>query len=105
MPRAADAHSSGQKCSGWILAARGHGPEWAGVFRVSLKDRERIWSAIAVQVLDAPVTTIRDRAPHSVVCGVELTLTINERPAPIATSWHYADEEAAPRVVTAYPSP
>ena len=24
---------------------------------------------------------------------------------PIATSWHYTDEEAAPRLVTAYPSP
>lgn len=104
MPRAADAHSSGQKWARWILAAHGHGPEWARVFRAGVEDRERIWSAIAARVLDAPVTTIRHRAPHGVVCGVELTLTINERTTPIATSWHYPDEEAAPQLVTAYPS-
>jgi hypothetical protein len=105
MPRAAEAHASGQKWVGWILAARGHGPEWARVFGVDLKDRQRIWSAIAAAILDAPVSTIRHRAPHGVVCGVEVTLTFNERTAPIATAWHYPDEEAAPRLVTAYPSP
>jgi hypothetical protein len=47
---------------------------------------------------------VRDRAPHGVVCGVEVTLTINEGTAPVATAWHYAHENAAPRLVTAYPS-
>jgi hypothetical protein len=105
MSRAHEAHASGQKWAGWILAPRGHGPEWARVFGVGLKDSERVWSAIAAGVLDAPVSAIRDRAPHGVVCGVELTVTINDRTAPIATSWHYTDQEAAPRLVTAYPSP
>ncbi|HEY1357798.1 MAG TPA: hypothetical protein VGF21_05790 [Thermoleophilaceae bacterium] len=104
LPRAGDAHASGEKWDGWILAARGHGPEWARVFRAGLDDRERIWSAIAAAIIDAPVTAIRDRPPHGVVCGVEVTVTINDRTAPIATSWHYPDEQAAPRLVTAYPS-
>ncbi len=103
MPRAADA--TGEKWRGWILAARGHGPEWERVFDVGLYDSERIWGAITPAVLDARVSTIRDRAPHGVVCGAEITLTINERTASVATSWHYADEEAPPRLVTAYPIP
>jgi len=48
--------------------------------------------------------TERDRAPHGVVGGVELTLTINDREAAVATAWHYPDEDAAPRLVTAYPT-
>jgi len=39
-----------------------------------------------------------------VVCGIDVTLTINDRTAPVATAWHYADADAAPRLVTAYPS-
>jgi hypothetical protein len=49
--------------------------------------------------------SFRDPAPYGVVCGVEMTVTINDRIAPIATSWHYRDQEAAPRLVTAYPGP
>ena len=105
LPRAAEAHASKQKWTGWILAARGHGPEWERVFGVGSKDSERVWRAIAAGILDAPVSTIRDWAPHGVVCGVEMTVTMNDRTAPIATSWHYTDEDAAPRLVTAYPSP
>jgi hypothetical protein len=39
-----------------------------------------------------------------VVCGVDITLTINDRTSSVATAWHYPDEDAAPRLVTAYPS-
>ena len=30
------------------------------------------------------------------VCGVDVTLTINDRTACVATAWHYADGHAAP---------
>jgi hypothetical protein len=63
-----------------------------------------IATAVAVS-LDAPVSTIRDRAPHAVVCGVEVTVRMNDRTAPVATSWHYSDERGRARLVTAYPSP
>lgn len=43
--------------------------------------------------------------PYGVVCGVEVELRINDRTAAAATAWHYTDEDAAPRLVTAYPSP
>ena len=104
LPRAADAHAPTEKWRGWILAAHGHGREWTRVFEAGPDDSEAIWQAIAAVVLDAPVSAVRDRAPHGVVCGVEVELTINDRTARVATAWHYADEVAAPRLVTAYPT-
>jgi hypothetical protein len=104
MPRAADANATADKRYGWIRAAAGHGEEWARVFHAGLQDSERIWAAIAAAVLHAPVSVVRDRAPHGVVCGVDITLTINDRTASVATAWHYPDADAAPRLVTAYPS-
>ncbi|MGH2988538.1 MAG: DUF6883 domain-containing protein [Solirubrobacterales bacterium] len=105
MPRAADAHATADKWRGWILAPHGHGADWARVFHAGPEDGERIWAAIREAVLDAPVSVVRDRGLHGVVCGVEVTLTIDDRTAPVATAWHYADEDAEPRLVTAYPSP
>lgn len=105
MPRATDAHGADEKWRGWIFAAHGHGSEWRRVFGVGPEDRERIWSAIREVLVDVPVSTIRSRAPHGVVCGVEVTLTLNDRTARVGTAWHYADEDAAPRLVTAYPNP
>lgn len=104
--RAHDAYATANKWRGWILAPHGHGPDWARVFDIGSDDSQQIWCASATAVLDAPVSTVRDRAPHGVVCGVEVELTINnDRTAPVATAWHYIGEEAAPRLVTAYPSP
>lgn len=74
------------------------------MFGVGPNDSGRVWAAIVAAAADAPVSVLRDRAPHGVVCGVEVTLTVNERTTPVATAWHYADEDAAPRLVTAYPS-
>lgn len=105
MPRTAEAYAMTDKWRGWILAAHGHGPEWARIFEAGPDDGEQIWQALATAVGGTPVSTICDRAPHGVVCGVEMTVTINDRTASVATAWHYVDEDAAPRLVTAYPSP
>jgi hypothetical protein len=105
--RTADASCRGRvaaKWHGWILAAAGHGEEWARVLHIGLQDHERLWTAIADAVLHAPVSVVRDRAAHGVICGVDVMLTINDRAAPVTTAWHYADADAAPRLVTAYPS-
>ena len=92
MPRAADAYATADKRQGWILAAAGHREEWARVFPDPLA------------VIDAPVSVVHDRAPHGVVRGVDITLTINDLTAWVAMAWHYSDADAAPRLVTAYPS-
>jgi hypothetical protein len=104
MPRAAAAHTTPEKWWGWILSPRGHGHDWAQVFHVGPDDRDLIWQAIVEAARDVPVSSVRDRAPYGVVCGVEFVLTLGDRAAPVATSWHYLDEEAAPRLVTAYPT-
>jgi hypothetical protein len=74
------------------------------VFHAGSLDSERIWSAMAAAVLPAPVSVVRDRAPQGVVCGVDITLTINDRTASVATAWRYPDADAAARLVTAYSS-
>lgn len=72
LPRAADAGMTSEKLK-WILADQGHGREWGRVFRIGDEDAERLWSAIAHAVLDAPVFRVIDRRKHGIVCGVALS--------------------------------
>ena len=104
LPRAEDAWYEQIKLEGWILAERGHGPEWQRVFEVGVEDSGRVWRAIAMAVPQARVATMRDRGAEGIVCGVEVEVTIGERTAPVTLSWHYADASAPPRLVTAYTS-
>ena len=59
------------------------------MFHAGPQDGELIWAATATAVVHAPVSVVRDRAPHGVVCGVDIRLTINDRSASVATAWHY----------------
>jgi hypothetical protein len=86
----------------WILAEEGHGEEWRRVFRVELEDRERLWEAIVEVVQSARIATVRDRGVKGIVCSVKVELGIGDRTAPVTIGWHYANEAAAPRLVTAY---
>lgn len=104
LPRAAECWYEHVKLADWILAARGHGPEWEQVFRIGIDDSEQVWKATAAAAAGARIATVRDRGADGVVCGVEAELTIRERTAPVTVSWHYADEDAAPRLVTAFPT-
>ena len=81
MPRAAAAYVTADKWQGWILAAAGHGDEWERVFHAGPQDSELIWAVIAAAILHAPVSVVRDRAPHGVVCGVDISRTIHDRAA------------------------
>lgn len=102
LPRAWDAWYEPIKLEEWVLAERGHGPEWRRVFEVGVEDSQRVWRAIMTALTQARVASVRDRGAEGVVCGVEVELTIRERTAPVTLSWHYADATAAPRLVTAY---
>jgi len=102
LPRAEQAWYEQIKLEDWILAERGHGPEWQRVFHVGVEDSARIWHAIAAAVPLARVATVRDRGADGIVCGVKVELTVSGRTAPVILSWHYADSLAAPRLVTAY---
>ena len=105
LPRAGEAWCVEEKWADWILAERGHGPEWSRVFHVDLSQWKRIWEAIAVAVIGASVETVHDTTPNGITCGVTVELTIGDRGAAVRSAWHYADLVAAPRLVTAYPRP
>jgi hypothetical protein len=87
----------------WILG-EGHGREWERVFRVDPGDRAKVWRAIADAMPEATITEVRE-SPYGMTCGVEVGLTVNGRHARTRISWHFAVEIAAPRLVTAYPTP
>jgi hypothetical protein len=105
LPRATEAYAEPEKWDQWILAERGHGPEWARVFRIGGNDAQRLWNVIADAILDAPISAIRDGSPHGVGCQVRVALTLTDRTARVLTIWHYASMTDAPRLVTAYPTP
>lgn len=103
LPRAEYAWYEQRKLE-WILGEEGHGREWAHVFRVEPEDMAQIWRAIADEMPGTAITEVRE-SPYGMTCGVEAALTINDRRALTLISWHYAVEIAAPRLVTAYPTP
>jgi len=104
MPRATDAWCHEEKWARWILAERGHGPEWLHVFGVGPEDWRQVWRAIRVAVKAVPVTEVR-LSPDGVGCGVVVDLRIGPRRATVLSAWHYSHRGAAPRLVTAYPTP
>jgi len=84
----------------WVLSEDGHGPEWERIFHVTAEDIDLVWSSIFQGVLTAPITAVRKK--HT---GVSCEVRINERIAFVITAWHYANANASPRLVTAYPKP
>jgi Domain of unknown function (DUF6883) len=105
LPRAAEAWCSEGKWVDWILAERGHGSEWSRVFHVRPDRWERVWEALATAAIGALIQTIRGTAPGGITCGVAIELTIEGRTATVTSAWHYEQEGAAPRLVSAYPKP
>lgn len=103
LPRAADAWYAEQKWTDWILAEGGHAQEWSRVFHVSLDDRDEVWAAIAAASVGAPIDTIRD-TPGGLTCTLLAEISLGERAARVRIVWHYSGEDAAPRLVTAYPT-
>jgi hypothetical protein len=64
-----------------------------------------VWNAIRQAAAEATVAEVRDRSAFGVVCGVRAIVVIGDRSAGVKMSWHYAAPDAAPLLVTAYPSP
>lgn len=104
LPRGADCQHDRIKLDDWVLG-RGHGAEWLRVFGVARNDRDLVWDAIKQAAAEATIAEVRDRSTFGVVCGVQAVLMIGDRNAAVKMSWHYATPDAAPRLVTAYPSP
>lgn len=103
LPRAADAWCEEHKWTGWILAERGHGPEFERVLRVRRDDADVLWKAIAARILIEPITGLRDLGFHGLNCEVDIWLTIAGRTSRVRTVWSYDGPASAPRLVSAYP--
>lgn len=101
LPRARHGYTSEGKWNEWILATPGHGSDWRGVFGEITWDHA--WHEITTPIELAPVSNVRQLGELGITCGVDLSLTINGRTAPVRTAWHYGSADAAPRLVSAYP--
>lgn len=84
---------------------RGHGPEWKAILQVGSEDADALWDAIAAAVVETPVYQVRVAQGGGILCEVRLELSARERTAMVVTVWHLAHDAAAPRLVTAYPTP
>jgi hypothetical protein len=104
LPRATSAWYTQRKLD-WILGDEGHGGEWKRVFHVAPSDSAKVSEAIANATLGSTITVVRDRFPFGLICGIEVDLEIDDRNALTTISWHYAIEIAAPKLVTAFPTP
>jgi hypothetical protein len=51
-----------------------------------------------------PISGIRDLGRLGRSCEIRTRLTLNNRAASMIVVWHYDDEDAAPRLVTVYPT-
>jgi hypothetical protein len=72
---------------------------------VESDDWEQAWEALREAVCEAPIESVRSPEAGGVSCGVVVHLQVGERSARVTSAWHYAAEGAAPRLVTAYPTP
>jgi hypothetical protein len=102
LPRAEDAWSAREKWTDWILAGRGHLDDWRRVF--GAVDRDMIWTALTGRIATAPIESIRPAVGGGVNCQVDLLLTFNNRSADVRSIWHYQDDNATPKLVTAFPT-
>ena len=101
LPRAADAWVSDRKWAGWVLHGDGHGRDWRrAVGEEALDD---LWSLIVAELVSAVVTEVRDLGSLGISCRVPMSLPIGGRLLSARTAWHYAEDNAAPRLVTAFP--
>jgi hypothetical protein len=88
----------------WVLGVKGHADEWRRVFHVEAEDAGLVWKLIAAAVLRAQIANVRGQG-SAITYSAPVELRINDRVAPVLTAWHYRDEKASPRLVTAYPKP
>jgi hypothetical protein len=103
LPRAADAYTDRRKWDLWILSDDHHGPDWQALF--GDVEFEQAWPALRQAVRTAVVVDVRDLGELGVSCAAVVEMTLNGRSRHVRAVWHYESLAAAPRLVTAYPTP
>lgn len=76
LARAEDAWCSREKWVDWILAERGHGPEWKRVLQIEADEWEIAWNALKEAVRESTAETVRALEAGGVSCGITLELNI-----------------------------
>ena len=111
LPRAREAHGVLSKLRAYSLSPEHNvGAHKARVFRQMLaitpEDADYLAEQLVTGICTAPVSDVRDIAPHGVLCGVLVPVQGLRARAGlvvvVTTSWQLRFEEDAPRLVTAY---
>jgi hypothetical protein len=114
LPRAAQATGVREKLAAYSLNVENvHGAPKARSFErilgITIEHVDYLESAIRAAILNTPVASIRENAPHGINCVVDVLVRglgdKGERAANVRTVWEIAGRDAAPRLVTAYPKP
>lgn len=114
LPRAHAAHGIEEKLRAYSLNTEHEvGSHKARVFRsalgITLEDVDHLVEQLLRGVLAAPITAVRDNAPHGLLCEVLVSVRgIGDAAADFAittTVWEYRSSEDAPRLVSAYIDP
>ena len=101
LPRVSDAYAPPEKWD-WIVGEEGHGPHWRRVF--GDVEAELLWDVFTALALTSPVSRVRNLGQLGRTGEVLMQLTLNNRTANVITAWHYDYADAAPRLVSAYPT-
>ena len=111
LPRAQEAYGVLSKLRAYSLSPEhAVGAHKARVFRqmlaIVLEDADYLAEALLTGICEAPVSDVRDIAPHGVLCGVLVPVrglrAHAERVVVVTTSWQLRFENDPPRLVTAY---
>lgn len=114
LPRAAEATGVREKLAGYSLdpANEFGGPKARGfelILGITPVHLDHLEAEIRAGIRKAPISSVRDNTPHGFNCVVELPVRgvgdKRERVINVRTVWELTDEDAAPRLITAYPRP
>jgi hypothetical protein len=114
LPRAAEAFGVRYKLETYSLDLTNKvgGPKAKGfqvILGITLDDIDYLAAKILADVLNAPITEIRDNAPYGVNCVVAIPIrglgARTDRVIAVLTAWQIIEPGDAPRLVTAYIKP
>lgn len=111
LPRGADARGVESKLRAYSLNQEHEiGSHKARVFQsalgIGLDDIDYLVDQLHAGIGDAPISDVRDNAPHGILCEVVVTVqgigAAAGRAVSVTTSWEFRSPEDAPRLVSAY---
>jgi hypothetical protein len=111
LPRGEDAYGGHEKLAGYSLhlehpRGRAKAAGFAAVLGITAIDLNYLADAVLSGVRSAPVSEVRDRGEHGIVCKVVVPVRglgeHADRVANVLTSWHLRWDGDAPRLVSAY---